>query len=67
MRVLIAVAMLFSLSAVAAPTSANASETERILTRLENDWAHALVRRDTAAFDRLIAPGFAYRGRNNHE
>ena len=24
-------------------SSANASETERILTGLENDWAHALV------------------------
>jgi ketosteroid isomerase-like protein len=43
-----------------AQSSANASETERILTRLENDWAHALVRRDTATFRRLIAPGFVY-------
>jgi hypothetical protein len=43
-----------------AQSSANASETERILTRLENDWAHALVRRDTATFHRLIAPGFVY-------
>jgi ketosteroid isomerase-like protein len=60
MRFLIALAVLFSLSAVAAPASANASETERILTRLENDWAHALVRRETATFHRLIAPGFVY-------
>jgi Domain of unknown function (DUF4440) len=60
MRVAIGVTVLFLLSAVAAPTSANASETERVLTRLENDWAQALVRRDTATFDRLIAPGFIY-------
>ena len=43
-----------------AQSSANASEPERILTRLENDWARALVRRDTATFHRLIAPGFVY-------
>jgi ketosteroid isomerase-like protein len=43
-----------------AQSSANASETERTLTRLENDWAQALVRRDTATFHRLIAPGFVY-------
>ena len=38
-----------------AQSSAIASETER---SLENDWAYALVRRDTATFHRLIAPGF---------
>ena len=30
------------------------------LIRLEDDWARALVRRDTAAFQRLLAPGFVY-------
>ena len=60
MRFLIAVGVLFSLNVAIAQSSANASETERILTRLENDWAHALVRRDTATFHRLIAPGFVY-------
>ena len=43
MRVLIAVGVLFSLNVAIAQSSANASENERILTRLENDWAHALV------------------------
>ena len=28
------------------------------LIKLEDDWARALVRRDTAAFQRLLAPGF---------
>jgi len=32
----------------------------RTLLRLEDDWARALVRRDTAVFQRLLAPGFVY-------
>ncbi|HEV2671118.1 MAG TPA: nuclear transport factor 2 family protein [Gemmatimonadales bacterium] len=30
------------------------------LVKLEDDWASALVRRDTAVFQRLLAPGFVY-------
>jgi ketosteroid isomerase-like protein len=30
------------------------------LITLENDWAHALVRRDTAMFNRHLAPKFVY-------
>jgi ketosteroid isomerase-like protein len=30
------------------------------LIKLEDDWARALVRRDTAVFQRLLAPGFVY-------
>jgi ketosteroid isomerase-like protein len=30
------------------------------LIKLEDDWARALVRRDTATFQRLLAPGFVY-------
>ena len=41
-------------------SAANAAETEQILTRLENDWAQGLVRRDTATFQRLLAPSFVY-------
>lgn len=32
----------------------------RTLLRLEDDWARALVRRDTAVFQRLLADGFVY-------
>src|SRR2546430_10557593 len=41
---------------------ANVQDTSdtRTLLRLEDDWARALVRRDTAAFQRLLAPGFVY-------
>jgi len=35
------------------------SDTPTLL-RLEDDWARALVRRDTAVFQRLLAPGFVY-------
>jgi ketosteroid isomerase-like protein len=38
----------------------SASSTERTLIRLEDDWARALVRRDTATFRRLLAPRFVY-------
>ncbi len=30
------------------------------LIKLEDDWARALVRRDTVVFQRLLAPGFVY-------
>jgi ketosteroid isomerase-like protein len=30
------------------------------LVTLEDDWARALVRRDTVVFQRLLAPGFVY-------
>ncbi|HWC74678.1 MAG TPA: nuclear transport factor 2 family protein [Gemmatimonadales bacterium] len=32
----------------------------RQLLKLEDDWARALMRRDTATFQRLLAPGFVY-------
>jgi|SRR6267378_8591310 len=32
----------------------------RTLLRLEDDWAHALVKRDTVVFERLLAAGFVY-------
>lgn len=33
---------------------------ERVLLALEEDWTRALVRRDGATFDRLLAPDFVY-------
>ncbi len=32
----------------------------RALLRLEDDWARALVKRDTVVFERLLAAGFVY-------
>jgi hypothetical protein len=32
----------------------------RTLVRLEDSWASALVKRDSAVFNRLLAPGFVY-------
>src|SRR2546421_10405802 len=32
----------------------------RALLRLEDDWASALVKRDSVVFQRLLAPGFVY-------
>jgi len=32
----------------------------RALLRLEDDWASALIKRDSVVFQRLLAPGFVY-------
>jgi ketosteroid isomerase-like protein len=34
--------------------------TEKTLLRYEDDWAKALIRRDTVYFRRMLAPGFVY-------
>lgn len=36
------------------------SATARTLLRFEDDWAKALIRRDTVYFRRMLAPGFVY-------
>jgi hypothetical protein len=41
-------------------TSRTAPSTERALIRLENEWTRGLVQRDTALFQRLLAPRFVY-------
>lgn len=39
----------------------NVQDTDtRALLRLEDEWASALVKRDSAVFNRLLAPGFVY-------
>jgi hypothetical protein len=39
----------------------NVQDTEtRSLLRLEDEWATALVKRDSVVFNRLLAPGFVY-------
>lgn len=39
----------------------NAQDTDtRTLLRLEDEWASALVKRDSIVFNRLLAPGFVY-------
>lgn len=45
-------------STAAAATASSA--TARTLLRLEDDWTRGVVRRDTAMFRRLLAPGFVY-------
>ena len=60
MRVLIAMAALFSLSAVGAQGSASASETERTLTGLENEGVRAIIGGDTSTLRRLFAPELVY-------
>src|SRR5258705_9313735 len=46
---------------LAALLSAKVQDTEtRALLRLEDEWASALVKRDSVVFNRLLAPGFVY-------
>jgi hypothetical protein len=41
--------------------SANMQDADaRALLRLEDQWASALVKRDSVVFNRLLAPGFVY-------
>ena len=42
------------------PTPRSTSAVEQNLFRLEDEWTRALVRRDAAAFERLLAPRFVY-------
>jgi len=53
-----AAASLAAQTPVRAP-SGDASDARSLLA-LEDEWAAALVRRDGATFDRLLAPGFVY-------
>jgi ketosteroid isomerase-like protein len=46
--------------AAQAPTTRPATSVERTLFRLEDQWTRALVMRDEAAFNRLLAPRFVY-------
>jgi len=46
---------------VAVLLSANVQDADtRALLRLEDEWASALVKRDSVVFNRLLAPGFVY-------
>ena len=63
LRKLIYSAFIVSLSAPllgAQTKSASAAKTTAELTRLENQWASGLVKRDRALFERLLAPRFVY-------
>jgi len=64
MRTLLAAACLVTATAGASlpaqPRGPAPSATARTLLRLEDDWARALVKRDTATFRRLLAPRFVY-------
>lgn len=49
------------LSLCAAPASGQASRAASLSPiQLEEQWATALVKRDTRTFERLLAPGFVY-------
>ena len=55
-----AVPVTFVLAALLLATAAPQDTEPRVLLRLEDDWAVALVRRDGAVFRRLLADGFVY-------
>jgi len=51
--------MTVVLFAVLLSVSMQDTDTRAVL-RLEDDWASALVKRDSVTFNRLLAPGFVY-------
>ena len=61
-RTLIYSIVLISLSvpALGAQQRPSAADPTAALTRLENQWASGLVKRDRALFERLLAPRFVY-------
>jgi hypothetical protein len=59
-RPLVSAALLLTfVGGAAAAQPARATDVAE-LTRLENQWTEGLVRRDSALFDRLLAPRFVY-------
>jgi len=58
MKVLLAAALLAALVAGRFPVMQDPQP--RVLLRLEDDWAQALIHRDAAVFRRLLADGFIY-------
>lgn len=63
MRISIASTLLVVLTCVpslGAQRPASSADPTAELTRLENQWAAGLVKRDRALFERLLAPKFVY-------
>jgi uncharacterized protein DUF4440 len=59
---LIAVTTAAAANGIAAPQSR--ATTERALLALENEWTKAVVKRDKAVFEKILAPGFIYTENN---
>ncbi|MFL5574646.1 MAG: nuclear transport factor 2 family protein [Gemmatimonadaceae bacterium] len=57
---LLALAPLLLALTVPPAAAAQTSPDARALLRLEDQWAAAVVKRDGATFQRLLAPGFVY-------
>ena len=60
LSLLVAFALVASPARGQQPRARATSPTERTLIRLENEWTRGLVQRDTAIFQRLLAPRFVY-------
>src|SRR6266576_137978 len=58
MKVLLAASLLAPLVAERVPVMQDPQP--RVLLRMEDDWALALIHRDAAVFQRLLADGFIY-------
>ena len=47
-------------TACASVATQNPEDAVRVISQLEDEWIHVDMRRDTAGFNRLLAPGFTY-------
>ncbi len=59
-KVLVAAVLLVTPGAVYSQAVRGQDTEARVLLRLEDDWALALIHRDAAVFRRLLADGFIY-------
>ena len=64
MRVRIGLAALVVACAAPGLAAQQRAAAEQTLFRLEDEWTRALVKRDSAAFDQLLAPRFVYTENN---
>ena len=60
LRPLACAALLVTFVAASASAQQARASDAAALTRLENQWTEGLVHRDSALFDRLLAPRFVY-------
>jgi ketosteroid isomerase-like protein len=62
MRAFRALVLGVAIASVPVPVSAQASlaATKKQIAQLEDTWIQAVIKRDVAAFDRLLAPSFVY-------
>jgi ketosteroid isomerase-like protein len=56
----VVLALVVSFAPMTAGAQASLAATKKQIAELEDSWVQAVIKRDAAAFDRLLAPSFVY-------